>query len=147
MLWNRTFKAFAEYWSFEPRVCQAYRAQTKGKVESGVKYFRRNFLPGRAFVDDVDFDEQLAQWMHDIADVRIHGTTHERPIDRFRQERDRLIPTASQPGFRVDARHPRLHRPQATLWRRTQGRSADHMLAPCADDPGIDRSRRGQCQL
>lgn len=36
-LWNPTFKAFADYWGFEPRVCRPYRAQTKGKVESGVK--------------------------------------------------------------------------------------------------------------
>jgi transposase len=28
-VWNRTFLAFAQYWSFEPRVCRAYRAQTR----------------------------------------------------------------------------------------------------------------------
>jgi Integrase core domain len=106
--WNPTFKAFADYWGFEPRLCQAYRAQTKGKVESGVKYFKRNFVPGRNFVDDRDFDEQLGQWMVEIADVRMHGTTHERPIDRFVQERPMLIPTASQPGFRLAARYPRI---------------------------------------
>src|SRR5438034_5753895 len=33
IIWNATFKAFAEYWSFEPRVCPPYRAQTKGKVQ------------------------------------------------------------------------------------------------------------------
>lgn len=108
ILWNPTFKAFAEYWSFEPRLCQPYRAQTKGKVESGVKYFRRNFLPGRAFIDDRDFDEQLAQWMAEIADVRIHGTTHERPLDRFGEERGHLIPLGGQPGFRLEARQPRI---------------------------------------
>ena len=59
--WNLTFKAFAEYWGFEPRLCRAYRARTKGKVESAVKYVKRNFLPGRAFIDQLDFDEQLAQ--------------------------------------------------------------------------------------
>ena len=32
IVWNATFKAFAEYWSFEPRLCQPYRAQTKGYV-------------------------------------------------------------------------------------------------------------------
>ncbi|HSE96413.1 MAG TPA: IS21 family transposase, partial [Methylomirabilota bacterium] len=106
--WNPTFKAFAEYWGFEPRLCQPYRAQTKGKVESGVKYFKRNFLPGRAFVDDQDFDEQLAQWMTEVADVRIHGTTHERPRDRFTREQPTLIPTTSQPGFRLAARVPRI---------------------------------------
>jgi transposase len=26
---NPTFKAFADYWGFEPRLCQPYRAQTR----------------------------------------------------------------------------------------------------------------------
>lgn len=104
VVWNTTFKAFADYWGFEPRLCQAYRAQTKGKVESGVKYLKGNFLPGRAFIDQVDFEEQLAQWNASIADLRIHGTTHERPIDRFTRERPHLIPTVSQAPFRLGAR-------------------------------------------
>jgi transposase len=57
--WNDTFKAFAGHWGFEPRVCRPYRAQTKGKVESGVKYVKRNFLPGRTFRDLADFNAQL----------------------------------------------------------------------------------------
>lgn len=75
VVWNPTFKAFADYWSFEPRVCRPYRAQTKGKVESGVKYFRRNFLPGRSFVDHDDFQEQLTEWTTTVADLRIQGST------------------------------------------------------------------------
>ena len=34
------------YWGFKPRLCRPYRAQTKGKIESGVKYVRRNFVCG-----------------------------------------------------------------------------------------------------
>ena len=101
--WNPTFRAFAEYWGFEPRLCRPYRAKTKGKVESGVKYFKGNFLPGREFVDEVHLHEQLAEWMATIADVRIHGTTHERPIDRFTQEQPALVATGSQPSFRLEA--------------------------------------------
>jgi transposase len=108
ILWNATFRTFADYWGFEPRLCQPYRAQTKGKVESGVKYFRRNFLPGRTFVDDVDLAEQLRQWMAEIADRRIHGTTHERPIDRFVDEHRYLVGTAGHPSFRLEARQPRV---------------------------------------
>ena len=107
-VWNPTFKAFADYWGFEPRVCKPYRAQTKGKVESGVKYWRRNFLPGRTFVDDTDLGEQLAEWGATIADVRIHGTTHERPCDRFGRERDALVGTTGHPSFRLEARQPRI---------------------------------------
>jgi transposase len=46
IVWNPVFLDFARYWDFTPRLCRPYRAQTKGKVESGVKYVRRNFLCG-----------------------------------------------------------------------------------------------------
>ena len=107
VVWNATFKQFADYWGFEPHLCRAYRAQTKGKVESGVKYFKGNFRPGRTFVDEQDLREQLGQWQREIADVRIHGTTHERPSDRFAREQSQLIATAGQPAFRLEASQPR----------------------------------------
>jgi len=107
-VWNPTFKAFADYWGFEPRLCPPYRAQTKGKVESGVKYVKRNFLRGRDFVDQCHFDEQLVEWTATVADVRIHGTTHERPLDRFEGERRQLIPLGGQPSFKLQVRSSRI---------------------------------------
>jgi transposase len=108
VIWNGTFRAFADYWGFEPRLCQPYRAMTKGKVESGVKYLKRNFLPGRRFIDIVDLQAQLDEWNATIADVRIHGTTHERPIERFERERPSLLPSAGQPSFLTDVRLSRM---------------------------------------
>jgi len=96
---NPTFAAFASHWGFTPRLCQPYRAQTKGKVESGVKYVKRNFVPGRVFRDLEDFNDQLAAWQIEVADVREHGTTHQRPIDRFTDEALALAPTAGHPSF------------------------------------------------
>ena len=96
---NPTFEAFASHWGFTVRLCRPYRAQTKGKVESGVKYVKRNFIPGRTFRDLEDFNVQLFAWQAEVADVRVHGTTHERPIDRFAQEAKALTATASQPSF------------------------------------------------
>ena len=107
-LWNPTFKAFADYWGFEPRVCRPYRAQTKGKVESGVKYVKRNFLPGRTFVDVVDFQAQLDEWNATIADRRLHGTTHELPIAGFERERGHLVPLGDQRSFQQEARVSRI---------------------------------------
>lgn len=97
--WNDTFREFARHWGFEPRVCAPYRAQTKGKVESGVKYVKRNFLPGRIFTDMVDVQEQMDEWMATVADVRLHGTTHQRPIDRFATEAEALMPSLGQGSF------------------------------------------------
>lgn len=108
VVWNPTFKAFAEHWGFEPRVCRPYRAQTKGKVESGVKYVKRNFLPGRVFVDIVDFTEQLAEWNASVADTRVHGTTREVPLIRFDRERPHLLPTHRQPSFLSEAKVSRI---------------------------------------
>lgn len=107
MRWNTTFKSFADYWGFEPRLCRAYRAQTKGKVESGVKYLKHNFLPGRTFVDELDLNEQLQRWAAEIADQRIHGTTHEQPMVRFGREAPYLIATAGQPSFWLGMRATR----------------------------------------
>jgi transposase len=105
---NQTFEAFANHWGFEPRLCRPYRAQTKGKVESGVKYVKRNFLPGRTFRDLEDFNEQLRAWLTDVADVRIHGTTHERPIDRFAREAGALLQTRGHPSFLEAMRRSRI---------------------------------------
>jgi transposase len=100
--WNPTFRSFGHYWGFEPRLCRPYRARTKGKVESGVRYFKINFLPGRSFYDDLHFAEEVAEWTATIADRRLHGTTHERPIDRFDREKAFLVPTLGQPSFRLE---------------------------------------------
>lgn len=97
--WNSTFDTFARHWAFEPRLCRPYRAQTKGKVESGVKYIKRNFIPGRTFRDLDDFNTQLCAWLSEIADLRVHGTTHERPLDRFAAEAPALIDVAGHPSF------------------------------------------------
>ena len=124
VLWNPTFRAFADYWSFEPRVCQAYRAQTKGKVESGVKYFKGNFLPGREFVDDVHLDEALGEWMATIADVRLHGTTHERPLV--------ASPRSSPPCCRQGVSRASGSKPRCIGLSPTTGWSASTLAAtPC----------------
>lgn len=107
-IWNPTFKAFADYWGVEPRVCRPYRPQTKGKVESGVKYVKRNFLPGRTFVDLADFQVQLDEWNTTIADRRLHGTTHELPLARFEREREHLVPLGGQRSFQQEARVARI---------------------------------------
>jgi transposase len=106
--WNPTFKAFTEHWGYEPRVCRSYRAQTQGKVESGVKYIKRNFLPGRTFRDLADFNAQLRVWLAEIADVRIHGTTHEAPIERFAREAAALTPLAGRASFLQAMRRERV---------------------------------------
>src|SRR5215204_1022681 len=94
---NAEFLRFAHHWGFTPRACRPYRAQTKGKVERPVRYLRGNFVYGRTFLHDADLDEQCQRWLERVANVRLHGTTHERPRDRFdREERFLLQPLAAR---------------------------------------------------
>jgi hypothetical protein len=51
------------------------------------------------FRDLEDFNAQLGDWQAEVADVRVHGTTHQRPIDRFAEEAAALIKTQAQPSF------------------------------------------------
>jgi transposase len=100
VLWHPLFEDFARYYGFTPRACQPYRARTKGTVESGVKYVKRNALAGRRFTSWDDLNQWLARWSAEVADLRVHGTTHERPIDRFAQEQ--LTPIAARPPYRYE---------------------------------------------
>jgi transposase len=91
------YLAFCRDWDVQPRACAPYRARTKGKVESGVKFVKRNALAGRTFSSFAVLEQHLAQWM-DEADRRVHGTTHERPCDRFaREEQAALRPLPARP--------------------------------------------------
>lgn len=86
--------------------CQPYRARTKGKVESGVKYVKRNAIAGREFADFAALERHIARWLED-ADQRTHGTTHERPAERFAAaERDALRPL-HDPRLQVTAQRLR----------------------------------------
>jgi len=99
--WNRRFKDRMDFYGVDIRLCRYYRAQTKGKVESGVKYVKRNALAGRRFESFEALNAWLDQWCRTIADERIHGTTHERPCERFeRDERVKMIPTETRPPSR-----------------------------------------------
>jgi len=99
VLWHPVFEDFARYWGFTPRACQPYRAKTKGKVESGVKYIKRNALAGRRFGSWEALNEWLLTWCVTVADQRIHGTTHQKPIERFVSEN--LTP-ANRPAYRYE---------------------------------------------
>ena len=89
---HRAFEAFCKDRGVHVRACRPYRARTKGKVESGVKYVKRNAIAGRRFESFAALEAHLLSWM-DRADRRVHGTTHRQPIELFEKaERAALRP-------------------------------------------------------
>jgi transposase len=86
-LWNERFLDFALRLGVAATLCHAYRPQSKGRVESAIKYIKGNFWPGIRFTDLEDLNRQARGWCDTVANVRLHGTTQERPIDRWPMER------------------------------------------------------------
>jgi hypothetical protein len=96
--WNATFKDRMDFYGVEIQLCRYYRARTKGKVESGVKYVKRNALAGRRFGDLETLNADLLEWCVGVADQRVHGTTFERPAERFaRSEAAQMVAVEARP--------------------------------------------------
>lgn len=101
--WNPIFWDFSQYYGFRPLAHRPYRAQTKGKVESGIKYVKR-FLRGKAFDSLEHLNDSLMRWASTAADQRVHGTTHRKPIEMFEEERELLIDHRGRPPYILQER-------------------------------------------
>ena len=97
--WHPVFREFADYWGFTPRLCRPYRAQTKGKVESGIGYVRKSFLCGRAADSLPDLRAQFFGWQERIANQRRHGTTHQVVAEAWAAEQPHLQPLRGRAPF------------------------------------------------
>ena len=107
VIFHPAYLDFCRDWDVQPKACGPYRARTKGKTESGVKFVKRNALAGRDFESFMNLETHLATWMIH-ADDRIHGTTHEKPVVRFeRDEKAALRPLPLRP---LPRRRQRLQR-------------------------------------
>jgi transposase len=85
-IYQEQYKRFAWYYGFKPLPCRVRKPQEKGKVESGIKYVKKRFFPGRIFKDIFEAKRQLKVWQENICNKRIHGTTRKKPRELFEQE-------------------------------------------------------------
>lgn len=77
------FLDFAKHYGFMPKLCQPYRAKTKGKVERFNRYLRYSFynpLVSRLKPLGLLLDAELAnyevkRWLFEVANQRVHATT------------------------------------------------------------------------
>ena len=81
-----------------PRLCQPYRAQTKGKVERFIGYLKRSFwVPfvtsmrqAGVSPDKAAANAAVARWLQEVANARVHATINEVPAERLVIEGARL---------------------------------------------------------
>jgi len=86
-------QSFAAHYGTVFLPTKPYTPEHKGKVESGVKYVKRNALKGRTFGSLVEQNDFLLNWETRVADTRIHGTTKRQVAKLFEEnERAALLP-------------------------------------------------------
>jgi transposase len=109
---QRAYRDCAEHYGFLIAPCRVQTPEHKGKVEQGgVHYVVRNALAGRTFCDDVEGNAHLRRWLLETAGARIHGTTKEAPLARFRDvEQTALQRLPDTPYTAPIWKHAKLHR-------------------------------------
>ncbi|CAO4847315.1 MAG: hypothetical protein FADNKDHG_01481 [Holosporales bacterium] len=111
---NNSYEQFAKEWKFQISPCPPRDPQKKGRVESGVKYIKKSFLPLRTFKDMDDANDQLLDWILNEAGQRIHGSTHLKPLESF-EKWEKLNPLP-------------LTKPEIAIWSKTKGSRNGHII-------------------
>jgi len=89
---NERYADFANHYRFKVSPCGVRKPTSKGQVEKNVSYLRTSFLNGL----DLErltlsaLNHGVRQWMENVANVRIHGTTRKTPVEMFEEERPKL---------------------------------------------------------
>ncbi len=96
-VFNPRYLDFARHWGFHISPCSVAKGNEKGRVENGVGYIKKNFLNGLDFLDFSAVNPAAEIWLATIANVRIHGETHQRPVDLFKEEQALLRPINPMP--------------------------------------------------
>jgi transposase len=112
---NPVFQKFADEYGFKILILPPGAKERHGKVERPFHYIENNFLAGREFLDMEDLNERADQWRAEKANVRIHGTLRQRPIDRLQIERPYLKALSQHLDARVYKEVGRLIHPDFSV--------------------------------
>jgi transposase len=94
---NPEFERYRQQCGFEIHLIDPGQPNQHGSVERPFDYIQNNCLLRRRFkfTEFADLETHGRWWCDHVANVRIHGTTRERPVDRLLRERALLRPLPS----------------------------------------------------
>jgi len=96
-VFNPRYLDFAQHYGFEIRACGVRQAHEKGRAENAVKFVKENFLRGLELPPWPALNPAARHWLDTIANVRLHGQTHQTPLARFEEEKAKLQPLPARP--------------------------------------------------
>lgn len=86
------FRAYTRQQSFALHFCRKSDPESKGKIESVVKYVKRNFLYNRSYYNLETLNDEVIAWLGRTANALEHTVTGKQPLDELITERRYLAP-------------------------------------------------------
>ena len=157
---QKSYRELARHYGFVIDPTPPRSPEKKGKVESGVKYLKGNFLRGSEFADAKEAQLRLDKWLDSICNQRVHGTTGRKPEELFTEvEKAALLPLPESPFSPIlwheATVHPDNHfvyrkrsysAPFALIGQKVWVRADEHFVSVYFDDKLIathDRKGKG----
>lgn len=76
-------------------LCRKADPESKGKVESVVKFIKINFLENRFYMGIELLNQSFEAWLERTGNAKVHGTTKKVPAKVFLLEQEHLRPVLS----------------------------------------------------
>jgi transposase len=92
VIFNNSYIDLSVYYGFKIVACNVRQPQEKGRVENAVGYVRSSFLNGRKIEPFELLNIESRQWLDQVANVRIHGTTKRSPKELLASENLQKLP-------------------------------------------------------
>jgi len=86
LILTEAFESYHKYAGFTIRLCRGYDPESKGKIESVVKYVKGNFLSCRVYHGISALNSECLSWLDRTANGKIHETTKMIPDIVFLEE-------------------------------------------------------------
>lgn len=86
------FERFRQNMQFNVHLCRGYDPQSKGKIESVIKYAKYNYAAHRVFDSLVLWNEGCIDWLNRTGNAKVHSMTKKVPAEVFKVEREYLQP-------------------------------------------------------
>ena len=92
VVFNNRYIDLANHYGFEIVACNVRQPQEKGRVENGVGYVRKNFINGRKLEQFDLLNLEAREWLDNVSNIRVHGTTNRKPVEMHKEETLQKLP-------------------------------------------------------
>jgi len=95
LILTKEFQAYREERNLIIRMCRKADPESKGKIESVIKYVKKNFAKHRVYHGLDVWNESAWKWLKRTGNYKHHHTTKKRPVEVFAIEKQHFRPVSS----------------------------------------------------